>query len=271
MRRIHVIGAAAVALVLVAAVAAYAVPASQTTFEFTSTATPKKAGTKKKPKALKLKLSMKGETEPPGGSPATSTDILIQLPKTLKWYGAKWAKSKQCDAAKAEQGDNSVCPKGSRVGGGNVVATAQPDPAKPKIVEPIKLTAYVLKAGPHPFDTSKPRVKAGTLGLWLEATEPVAVSTMLLGRISKKDTKISVEIPESVQQAVPGVFTGIEDLTFTLNGKTKAKRKTYGAVSSIGCKSKKWKVNVTNIYRDGKKSDADTSPCSAAKKKKKKN
>jgi hypothetical protein len=267
MRRIHVIGAAAVALVLVAAVAAYAVPASQTTFEFSSTASPTEAGTKKKPKALKLKLSMKGETVPAGGSPATSTDIVIKLPRTLKWYGAKWPKSKQCNAALAEQKRSKrVCPRGSKVGSGNVLATAQPDPTKPKIEEPIKLTAYTLKAGPHPFDSSKPNVKRGTLGLWLDASQPVEVHTMLVGRISKRNTKISVEIPESVQQAVPGVFTGIEDLSFTLNGKTKVRGKTYGAVSSVGCKRKKWKTVVTNIYRDGRKKDSDTSPCSASEK-----
>jgi hypothetical protein len=212
---------------------------------------------------------MKGDMEPPGGSPATSTDIVIQLPSTLKWYGAKWAKSNHCDAANAEQArSKSACPKGSKVGSGNVLATAQPDPAKPKIEEPIKLTAYTLKVGPHPFDPSQPNVKRGTLGLWLDASQPVEVHTMLLGRISKKNTKISVEIPESVQQAGPGVFTGIEDLSFTVNGKTKVKGKTYGAVSSVGCKKKKWKTVVTNIYRDGKKTDSDTSRCSAAKKRK---
>jgi hypothetical protein len=276
MRRIHLIGVAVTAVVLAVAVAAaYAVPPSATTWSISSKVTPKKAGTKKKPKAEVVDLKMNGDTTPPGGSPATSTDIVIQMPKTLKWYGKKWPKSKQCDASAADAAkSNSVCPKGSRVSlkkptskVNHVHATAQPDPAKPKIEEDLDLTAYVLKADSN---HSPDPIKAGDLGLWLQSTPTavVPISVMLGGNISKDGSKISVHIPQNVQEPVTGVPTGIEELFFTLDGKIKVKGKTYGAVSSVGCKNKKWKTTITSIYRDGsKKSDSDTGKCSAAKKK----
>jgi hypothetical protein len=277
MRRIHLIGVAVTAVLLAVAVAAYAVPPSQTTWDITAKATPKKAGTKKKPKALVVNLQMNGDTIPPGGSPATSTDIVIQLPSTQKWFGTKWPKSKQCDASAADAAkSNSVCPKGSRISlkkpsstVNHAHATAQPNPAQPKIEEDLDLTAYVLKADPN--HSPKP-IKAGDLGLWLQSTpgSVVPISVMVTSKISKNSTKISVDIPTNVEEPVQGVPTGIEELFFTLDGKIKVKGKTYGAISSVGCKNKKWKTNITSIYRDGsKKSDSDTGKCSAAKKKKK--
>jgi hypothetical protein len=255
MRRIHLISAAAVAVVvLIAAVAAYAnAPASQTTFKLDVSSSPKKAGTKSKPKPVKTTLNMTGGTTTAGDSPATSTKIDIQLPSTQKWYGSKWPKSKRC--APQSSADKAACPAGSKIGTGHVVATNRSDPTKPKIVEQIDLTAYVMPSG--------------GLGLLVEGTSPLPFSALLPGKISKKNTKISVSIPDNVQEPLAGVPTGIEQLKFTLSGKIKSKGKTYGAISSIGCKSKKWKTTVTNFYRDGKHKDDDTVKCSAAKKKKK--
>ena len=268
MRRIHLIGVAVAALMLVAAVAAYAVPSSLTTFDFQSKVTPKKAGTKKKPKAEKVTLTMKGGTTTPTGSPQTTTDFVVRFPSTLKWYGGKWAKSKRCDAAAAQvQKSDSDCPKGSKVGSGSVTATNQSDPTKPKFTEDFTLTAYVLKAGPSPDpDPAQPPVKGGSLGLWLEGS-PQPINLMMVARISNKNTKLSIHIPKNAQ-APGGTPLGIENLAFTLNGKTKSKGKSYGVMSSVGCKNKKWKTKVTNRYTDGTKRDSDTNKCTAKKKKK---
>jgi hypothetical protein len=253
MRRTHVIGAAAVALVvLVAAVAAYAnAPADQTTFALTVTGTPKDAGTKAKPKAKKITLGMKGDTVPPGGSPATSTDVIIQMPSTHKWMGAKWPRSKRCSPDTVEE--KEACPRGSKVGSGDVVASNRNETTGQKLSENIKLTAFVLKSG--------------GLGLFVEGTSPLTFAALLPGKISNKNTKISVRIPENVQEPLQNVNTGIEDLTFTLNGKIKVKGKTYGAVSTVGCKKGgKEKTKVTNVYRpeNGVKKqnvDSDTTRC----------
>jgi hypothetical protein len=263
MKRISLISAAVAVLVLAVAISAYAnLPSSQTTFAVTSTVTPKEAGTSKSPKAVKERLGMSGATTTGAGSPQTSKRIDIQLPKTLKWYGDKLPKSKRCDGGKAsDQKSDSVCPKASKIGSGHVDASNSNETTQSRITEAIDLTAYVLKDG--------------SLGLWLHAEKPAVIDTMLTGKISKQHTKISVAIPSNVQQPVAGVPTGIDNLTFTLKGKVKAKAKkgkkgkSYGAISSIGCKQKKWTVSVTNFYADGGKiTKSDDSPCKAAKKKK---
>jgi hypothetical protein len=251
MRRIHLIGAAAAALLLAIAVAAaYGnAPSSETTFDTTSKFTPRDAGTKNSPKAEKVTLTQTGASDPAGRSPQTTTDVLIQLPSTLRWYGKKWARSKRCDADKANNAhSDSGCPRGSRIGSGHVKASNSNETTGGKIDEEIDLTAYVLTDG--------------SLGLWLEATKPVSITTMLVGKISRKNTRISVHIPDNVQQPIPGVPTGIETLNFTLTGKTRSKGKTYGAISSIGCKRRKWVTKTTSLYRDGgRKSDNATSRC----------
>ena len=258
MRRMHVIGAAATVLVvLVAAVAAYAnSTAENTTFDLSVAAKHpskfgKRAGTAAKPKPLNLTLDMKGDTEPAGGSPSTSTDIVIQLPSTQKFFGKKWPRSKRCSPATIEE--KEACPAGSKIGSGDVLASNKNETTGQKLPEEIELTAFVLKSG--------------GLGLFVEGTEPLQFAALLPGKISKKNTKISVHIPDNVQEPLAGIPTGIEDLTFTLNGRIKSKGKTYGAISSVGCKNKKWKTVVTNIYRDGRKKDSDTVKCTAAKKK----
>jgi hypothetical protein len=252
MRRIHLIGAAAAALLLAIAVAAaYAnAPTSETTFDTTAKFKPKNAGTKAKPTPEKVTLTQTGGSDPAGRSPQTTTDVIIQLPSTVRWYGKKWAKSKRCDAEKANNAhSDSGCPRGSRIGKGHVKASNSNETTGGKINEEIDLTAYVLTDG--------------SLGLWLEATQPVQITTMLVGKISKKNTKISVHIPNNVQEPVPGVPTGIEVLNFSVTGKTKSKGKTYGALSSIGCKRKKWTVKTTSLYRDGgRKTDSASSRCS---------
>lgn len=258
MRRMHVIGVAAVALVALAvAVTANAnSPASQTTFDLQVAAKHpakfgKRAGTPKKPKPVNLTLEMTGDTEPPGGSPSTSTDVVIQLPSTHKWFGSKWPKSKRCSPETVEE--KEACPAGSKIGDGKVLASNKNETTGQKLPEDIELTAFVLKSG--------------GLGLFVEGTEPLQFAALLPGKISNKNTKISVHIPDNVQEPLTGIPTGIEDLTFTLTGKIKSKGKTYGAISSVGCKNKKWKTVVTNIYRDGRNKDDDTVKCTAAKKK----
>jgi hypothetical protein len=251
MRRIHLIGAAAAALLLAIAVAAaYGnAPPAETTFDTTAKFTPRDAGTKQKPKAEKVTLTQTGGSDPPGRSPQTTTDVLIQLPSTLRWYGKKWARSKRCDAEEANNArSDSGCPRGSRIGSGHVSASNSNETTGNKITEEIDLTAYVLTDG--------------SLGLWLDATQPVQITTMLVGKISKKNTKISVHIPNNVQEPVPGVPTGIEELRFTLTGKTTSRGKTYGAISSIGCQRRKWTVKTTAVLRGGRKTDNASSRCS---------
>ena len=274
MRRIHVVGAAvAMVAVLAVAVAAYAVPSSETTVDFSSTAKPKNAGTKKKPKATSVAINIDEATTSGQGAPQTTTDVTLKLPSTLKWFGGKWKNSKRCDGARAQNvvKSDSVCPRGSKVGSGTVIATSQEDLSQPKVTENFELTAYVLKGGdnPDPDPTQPRKVNAGSLGLWLEG-DPFPVTLMLVGRVDRKNSRIRIHIPTTAQEPAPGTPFGIERLRFRLTGKTTVRRRvrgrtirrTYGAVSSVGCKNRTWKTVASFAFRDGgKKSATDRSPC----------
>ena len=206
------------------------------TFEVSQfSATPSKSGTKKKPKAVNLKLGVKGATKSGTGQPSTSTALKITLPKGLNWNGKAWAKSKRCSVSVRSDAD---CPKGSKVGTGNVDAQAL------VTTEKIVVTAYVLTNG--------------NLGLWLEGS-PLPLNTMLEGKV--KGNVINLAIPLNIQEPAPGVPSAIRTLAFGLNGKTKVKGKTRGVIESTSCSGGKWNLKFVNIVTDGKLSDSRSASC----------
>jgi hypothetical protein len=213
---------------------------NNSTFDLSSfSASPAKSGTKKNPKPVSIKLAVKGGTKDGTGQASTSTALKITLPKGLNWNGKAWASSKRCSASKATmQRSDSVCPKGSKVGSGHTDAVAR------GTKEPIDVTAYVLTNG--------------SLGLWLEADVPLSIRTMLEGKV--KGNLITVNIPPTIQEPLPGVPSAIEALNFGLNGKTKVKGKTRGVIESTSCAGK-WTLKFQNVMTDGSLSDTASVAC----------
>lgn len=203
---------------------------------------PAKAGTPKKPKPLELTLRMEGGTKTGTGMPSTSTRLKVQLPSGIVWNGKAWPKKQRCDVNRVNR-ERSLksCPKGAIVGKGHVTALA----GDGSLVEEIDVTAAVTSAG--------------NLGLFLDATVPVPIQTMLEGKVSKTGL-IDVAIPANIQQPALGVRSSIKTLTFTLEGKTKVKGRSMGVVASTGCK-KSWKMKVTNVLTDGSLTDTASASC----------
>ena len=193
------------------------------------------SGTAKKPKPVTLSLGVLGGTKDGTGQPSTSTNLRITLPRGIKWNGGAWARGKRCAVSPRSK---SECPRGSKIGFGHVDAQGGP------LSESITVTAYVLKNA--------------SLGLWLEGT-PLPLNVMLQGRV--RQGVINVAIPFPVQQPVPNVFSAIRNLNFTLNGRTKVKGKTRGAVESVGCFNRKWTMKFDNIVTDGKLTDTRRASC----------
>jgi hypothetical protein len=212
---------------------------NDSTMDLTFSAKPGKAGTKKKPKAVNLSLGITGATKSGTGQPSTSTALRITLPKGFQWNGKQWPKNKRCSVAKANsRGSDSVCPKGSKIGSGDVLATAL------GTKEPIKVTAYVTTTG--------------NLGLFLNATVPLPISEMLEGKVGGR--VINVKIPGNIQEPVVGVPSAILTLKFGLNGKAKIAKKTRGIVETTSC-SQNWTLKFENIVTDGKLTDTASVPC----------
>jgi len=198
------------------------------------------SGTAKKPKPVTLSLGVLGGTKSGTGQASTSTKLRITLPRGIKWNGSAWARGKRCSvsAANSRQSD-SVCPRGSRIGSGHVDAIAL------GTKEPIDVRAYVTTGG--------------NLGLWLDADAPLPIHEMLEGKVRRG--VINVAIPLNIQEPVVGVSSAIENLNFSLNGRTKVKGKTRGAVESTGCFNKKWTLKFENIVTDGKLTDTRKVTC----------
>jgi hypothetical protein len=216
--------------------------AQTTTMDASLRLSPSKAGTSKKPKPVKLTLGIQGGTQSGTGQPDTSTRIRVQLPKGIKWNGKLWPKAKRCSVSKAtSQGSASACPKGSKIGSGHVTALG----GGGGVVEEIDLTAFVTTGA--------------NLGLFLEASQPLPIATMLEGKV--KGQNIDVAIPANIQEPITGVPTGIKSLNFTINGKTKVKGRSRGALESSSCSGRKWTSKVTNFLRTGTLTDSPSASC----------
>jgi hypothetical protein len=185
----------------------------------TASVSPTKAGTKSKPKLVKLKLAVKNNV---AESKATASTIAITFPSTLK-LSTKGLD--QCTVTDDEllAGPKSVCAK-SVAGTGEAHAIVNP------YASPANVTFKVT-----------PVIGKNELLFYLEQS-PGSVKAILHGKISGK--KLTIKIPEFLQQPAQGTYSALSDLTTTLS---KKKGKNF-LVSSVGCKSKAHKISVTETF-----------------------
>lgn len=247
MRNRFVVSALTCALLSGGAIAAFAAPASDTTLDFQVKPGSNDAGTVKKPKNATLQLSINGDTKDGTDQPATSTGLNISLPKTWTLNSERWPKAARCSITKVNQDKNtSSCPKPSKVGAGRVIAKG----AGGAVTRTLIVTAFVIKNG--------------DLGFFIKNKEGESpqINEMIQG-VTSGGNKINIKIPETIQEPIEGVPTGIVQLQFRLKATAKIKRKTTSIVQTTGCKQKKWKFTLVNIYRDGKNTDTDTVTCKA--------
>jgi len=250
LRSKYLAGVVVGALTLGGAMAAWAVPASQTTLDVTFKPGSPEAGTKKKPRANSLKISIKGDTTTGSGQPATSTALNIMLPKQWRLNSERWPRRARCDIAEANQGkSDSVCPRGSKIGAGSAIVQGGASEQGAGVTRTLFVRAYVIENGDLGFFVQNKR------------GETPAVALMIQGNTSRR-RRISIKIPQNLQEPVAGVPTGIRLLEFTLRGKARAGGKRLGIVDTTGCGSRKqWLFTLQDVYRDGKKSDSDTARC----------
>lgn len=254
MRRRTLVGLLASLLTLAVAVSAWAVgSASNTEVSVIFKSGSKKAGTKAKPKSTTIDIDLRSKTKNGNGQPATSTSLNIALPKGWILNSKRWPKSRRCDIDKVNaQGDDSVCPKGSKIGSGKSIAKGGADETKPSgstngITETIVVTAHVIENG--------------DLGFFLDGKPVTIRPSMIRGKVSGR--KLIVVIPPTVQEPVPGVVTGIERLQFKLNATARIKGKRTGIVATNDCSGGKWILAFTNVFRGGARdTNTDTVRCS---------
>jgi hypothetical protein len=208
------LAAGTAALALGAAGIAYA-QTPPPSVDVTTSVSPSKAGTKSKPKSEKLKLTVKNDPS----SKTTASKITITFPSTLK---LSTSGLDRCTASEDEliAGPEKVCKK-SIAGSGSAHAVLNP------FASPAPLTFKVV-----------PVVGKNELIFVLSGS----ANAVLHGKISGK--KMTIAIPDFLQQPVPGTYSALTDLSTTISLK---KGKKY-LIASTGCKSKKHKIGVQVGY-----------------------
>ena len=207
----------------------------------TGSVSPTKHGTKKKPKATKLVVKLR--TTPKAGEPAfAASDTIVHLGNELQFNGKAL---KSCSAAQV-QADDTKCPKGSKVGKGVAAGTAL------GLTENLTVTAYNGPGG-------------NKLELLVDGQTPLQIHSVIEGVLSSDSSpygkKLSVHVPETLQQPAPGAYATLVQFDTTINRVLGKKKKPYVGIQA--CKDKKVSLGVDYKYTDGTtKSTSTTTKCS---------
>jgi hypothetical protein len=206
------------------------------------TVSPKKAGTAKKPVNSSVHFVATNNNDK-----RTLKKLDIQMPKTLavSGKGFKFCNRQQFEA----NNDPSICPKGSKVGGGVAHALLGVNTATPQTLT-FDVTAYVV---------GKDRID-----FLLRARELAGLSLVSPGKVTKTKNgpKLTVQVPAQAQQPVPGTYAGLKQLDTTLKGKAG----THFLIATTGCKKHKQPFSTKLYFGTNPVSSATTIAASAASK-----
>ena len=197
-------------------------------------------GSKKKPK--KTKLVVKLATTPKAGEPAfAAPDVVVHLGNELQFNGAAL---KQCSSSQV-LADNTKCPKGSKVGFGKAAGSAL------GLTENLTVTAYNGPGG-------------NKLELLVDGASPLQIHSVIEGVLSADSApygkKLSVHVPDNLQQPAPGAYATLTQFDTTINAISGKKKKPYVGIQS--CKDKQISLGVDYTYTDGTtKSTTTTAKC----------
>ena len=196
--------------------------------------TPGKAGTKKKPANLKLFTDL--ITIPAASDqPFATKTAVVSFDKNIV-FNPKAIKS--CSTSQV-QSDQTKCPKGSKVGSGKATGSALGQ------TENLTVTAY---NGP-----------SNTLNLHVVGNAPLVIDSVISGKLvnasGKYGKKLTVAVPENLQQPLTGVFATLTDFQVTVKGGSS--KKPY--IGLKGCnKNKKLNFQSVLTYTDGTTKTATT-------------
>lgn len=214
----------AVPTVLVMATVAFAQnPAPK--IDVTASVSPTKAGTKKKPKSEKVNLLIVNSAE----SKTSASKIEISFPATLK-LSTKGLKT--CSVATLDSQGKAACPSGSKAGSGTAAALVNPSSATPAPLN-FDVTTYVAGKNLLAFYLQQQGTDSG-------------VQQALPAKITKsgKGQKLTINIPENLQQPAPGVYSALQQIKNSLS----LKSGKNALVTSVGCAKKKHKIGVKISY-----------------------
>jgi hypothetical protein len=233
LRKTYIAASAATLALGVAGIAYAQNPAP--TITATAKLSPTKAGTKSKPKASSVTLSVKNDP----ASKTTAAKIAISFPSALKLSTKGLPQCTKSDDALVNNGTGQC--KSSIAGKGTASAILNPNSATPAPLN-FKVTPIVGK---------------NEILFYLKQS-PGAVTAVLHGKISGK--KLTITIPDFLQQPAPGTFSALNDLQTTM----KLKKGKNSLITSTGCTSKKHKLGVTITFVPNPSPPASTTASTTA-------
>lgn len=203
---------------------------------------PSKAGTAAKPKNVKLKVDT-GVKPAPGAKGFATKKVVLSFDKNLVFGGSKFAECTQAIV----QSNEASCPKGSKVGSGTAQGVALDLGESTR--QDLLVTAYNGQKGKQLLlhVVSKDRTKVPNINSTIVAT---------LGKASGKfGSKLTVPIPDNLQQPVPGALATLTQFVTKVGGTGKDKTPYVGLK---GCPKGKLNVAGDFTYTDGTKQKAAT-------------
>ena len=175
------------------------------------------SGTKKKPKAATVKLDIRNNRN----SGTTARRIEVFFAKTIRINPKGF---KTCSTSKIENDGPGACPSKSKLGTGTAGAVVNPTSPTPAPIE-FKITFFVGSAR--------------TLSIYLEQVNgdvrqafPAKISSAGGGKYGQK---LTIDIPENLQQPAPNVYSALTDIAVSLKGTTGSGARRHGIFESIGC------------------------------------
>jgi hypothetical protein len=230
MRRTLILSLTAVAALALSATPAFALSSQQA---LVAKVAPAKAGTAAKPANVALTVEPK-VTLNPADSPFATTQAVISLDRNLKFGGAKF---KSCTPGQVQM---STCGAAAKVGTGTAQGQAL------GLIENLKITAYNGAGGK-------------SLLMLVAGDSPLTIHEVLTGTLTPVSgaygQKLTVAIPDGLQQPAPGAFATLLDFKLTVKGT--AGRTPY--VGLTGCTAGKLKFAGAFSYTDGSSQNAAAS------------
>jgi hypothetical protein len=201
--------------------------------------TPTAHGTKAKPKNITLFTDIT-TTPAADDQPFATKTTVVHLDKNLVFNGASM---KSCTQAQVQQGS---CSAAAKVGSGKATGVALGQ------TENLTVTAFNGPGG-------------NKLELHVVGNAPLVIDSVIEGTLATDQgiygKKLSVTIPDNLQQPLTGVFATLTDFQVTLKGKGSTKKPYY--IGLKGCSAgKKINMKVDLEYTDGTSQSATaTTPC----------
>ena len=199
-------------------------------------ASPSNAGTAKKPANVTFRLNISNNRE----AGTTASRIEINLPSGLKMNPKGFP---VCSETTITEEGIEACPSKSRLGTGTAAAVVNPTSPEPSNLT-FRNTFFV---GGSNF-----------LNIFLQQS-PGDVRAVLKGTISNGGRKLSIAIPEDLQQPAPGVYSALTDIVTSLKGTTGSGSRKHGFFELSKCTGNAIRVSTKLTYVPNPNPPATTS------------